>query len=150
MARTQRAPPKTTDVSTAQEIIMAVKSWLPVSAALFAVTAVAANAQAGPAGGTARELASAAGAGSAIAQVAARVCWVENGIRHCRRANRVYGYRPAANYLPPGSFGYGPPIGYGYRGQIDTDPNDYPIGSSQWWQNMDSLDRGGQGQSTGQ
>jgi hypothetical protein len=59
---------------------MARKSWMPCSAA-FALTAVAANADAGPVAGTARELATAAVAGSNVQQVANRVCWSQNGVR---------------------------------------------------------------------
>jgi hypothetical protein len=144
---------------------MARKSWLPCSVA-FALTAVAANADAGPVAGTARELATAAVAGSNVQQVANRVCWSQNGVRRCRsldnvrvygyqssRANRgprVYGYRaPAAGHLPS-IYGVGAPIGYGPRDQIETDPDVFPIGSGDWWQAMDYQDRGGQGNGTGQ
>ena len=140
---------------------MARKSWLLGSAAVFAMTAMAANAHASPMGGSARELASVGTAGTTVQQVANRVCWSENGVRRCRSLNnvRVYGYRspranraPAAGYQAPGLYGVGPPVGYGYlpsREQIETDPDAYPVGSTDWWQAMDALDRGGQGNGTG-
>jgi hypothetical protein len=156
---------QTNRLPTAQEIIMARKLWLPGSAAVFALTAMAATAQAGPVGGTARELAAAGMLGSQRQQVANRVCWSENGMRRCRSLNnvRVYGYqspRRASGYRgPPVGYGYqapafygvGPPIGYGYvaRDQIEIDPNAFPVGSTDWWQSMDALDRGGQGNGQG-
>ena len=140
---------------------MALKILLPGSAAVFALTAMAANAHAGPIGGTARALVSGGMIGSNVQQVANRVCWSENGVRRCRSLNnvRVYGYRsPRAyggrrvyGYRAPAIYGAGPPIGYGYlpRGQVETDPDVYPVGSTNWWQAMDALDRGGQGNGTG-
>ena len=144
---------------------MARKFWLPGSAAVFAVTAMAATAQAGPVGGTARELAAAGMTGSQLQQVANRVCWRENGMRRCRSLNnvRVYGYQsPRASryraraagygYQAPAFYGVGPPIGYGgngYRDQIEIDPNAFPVGSQGWWNSMDALDRGGQGNGQG-
>jgi hypothetical protein len=136
---------------------MALKIWLLGSAAVLASTAMAANAEAGPVGGLARELVPAAMSGTNVQQVATRVCWNENGSRRCRSLNnvRVYGYQsprasgrraPAAGYIAP-------PVGYyGYlptRDQIETDPNAFPVGSSDWWQAMDALDRGGQGNGQG-
>jgi len=139
---------------------MAQKAWLPGCAVFFALAAMTAHAQAGPVGGTARELVAADGAAARIQQVAARVCWTEGGIRHCRNRARVYGYQspgaygyqaPAAGYGAPAVYGVGPPIGYGYisRDQVATDPNLFPIGSMDWWQAMDALDRGGQGSGSG-
>ena len=142
---------------------MARKPWLLGSAAVCILTAMAANAHAGPMGGTARELASAGTAGATVQQVANRVCWSENGVRRCRSLNnvrvygyqspRAYGYRARApGYQAPGIYGVGPPVGYGYlpsREQIETDPDVYPVGSTNWWQAMDALDRGGQGNGTG-
>jgi len=143
---------------------MARKHWLPPSAVVFALTAMAATAQADPVGGAARDLAAAATAGAQLQQVANRVCWSENGVRRCRSLNnvRVYGYQsprgtryraPAVGYgyQAPGFYGVGPPIGYGYmaRDQIEIDPNAFPVGSTDWWQSMDALDRGGQGNGQG-
>jgi hypothetical protein len=68
---------------------MALKSWMAGSAVLFALTTMAATAQAGPVGGTARELAAAGTTGSQLQQVANRVCWRENGMRRCRSLNNV-------------------------------------------------------------
>src|SRR5262245_55836182 len=139
---------------------MARKPWLPGSAAVFALTAMAATAQAGPVGGSARELAAVGTTGSQIQQIASRVCWTENGMRRCRSLNnvRVYGYQSRRasgyraravgyGYQAPALYGVGPPIGYGYlpRDQIEIDPNAFPVGSADWWQSMDALDRGGQG-----
>jgi hypothetical protein len=107
-------------------------SWLPGSAAVVALVAMAANAHAGLIGGTARELALAAMTGSNIETVANRVCWRDNGVRRCRSINNVYGYQS-------------PRRGNGYRDQIDTDPDDFPVGSTDWWRAMDYQDRGGQG-----
>jgi len=148
-----------------KEIIMALKSWMAGSAVLFALTTMAATAQAGPVGGTARELAAAGMTGSQLQQVANRVCWRENGMRRCRSLNnvRVYGYQsPRASryraravgygYQAPAFYGVGPPIGYGgygYRDQIEIDPNAFPVGSQGWWNSMDALDRGGQGNGQG-
>jgi len=145
---------------------MAQKLWLPGSAAVLALTVMAATAQAGPVGGSARELAAAGMTGSALQQVANRVCWSENGVRRCRSLNnmRVYGYqspRASANRPPAAAYGYqapafygvGPAIGYGgvgYRDQIEIDPNAFPVGSEGWWNSMDALDRGGQGAGQGQ
>src|SRR5262245_19308158 len=144
---------------------MARKPWLLGSAAVCILTAMAANAHAGPMGGTARELASAGTAGATVQQVANRVCWSENGVRRCRSLNnaRVYGYRsprgsgyraPAVGYGYQAPAFYGPPIGYGYmaRDQIEIDPTAFPVGSTDWWQSMDALDRGGaaSGQGSGQ
>jgi hypothetical protein len=156
---------QTNRLTTAQEIIMAKKPWLPGSAAVFALTAMAATAQAGPVGGTTRELASAGMTGSQLQHVANRVCWRENGMRRCRSLNnvRVYGYQsPRASrsraravgygYQAPAFYGVGPPIGYGgngYRDQIEIDPNAFPVGSEGWWNSMDALDRGGQGNGQG-
>ena len=90
---------------------MARKSWLAGSAAVFALTAMAANAQAGPVGDTARALVLAGMTGSNVEKVASRVCWSENGIRRCRSLNNagVYGYQS-------------PRRANGYRDQIETDP----------------------------
>jgi len=139
---------------------MAKKAWVPGATVVFALAAMTAQAQAGPIGGTAKELLSADMAAARVQQVASRVCWREGGIRRCRSLNnaRVYGYQA------PGVYGYqapaagyqaapiGPPIGYGYiaRDQIETDPNAFPVGSSDWWQAMDALDRGGQSSGQGQ
>jgi hypothetical protein len=142
---------------------MARESWLLGSAAIFAVITMAATVHAGPIAGTGGELASVGTAGATVQQVANRVCWSENGVRRCRSLNnvRVYGYRspraygyraPAPGYQAPGLDGVGPPVGYGYlpsREQIETDPDVYPIGSTDWWQAMDALDRGGQGNGSG-
>src|SRR5262245_8472247 len=142
---------------------MAQKAWVPGSTVLFALAAMTAQAQAGPIGSTAKELVSADRAAAGVQHVAQRVCWTEGGMRRCRLLNngRVYGYQsprayrnraPAAGYQAPAIYGYGPPIGYGYisRDQVETDPNAFPIGSSDWWQAMDALDRGGQGNGQGQ
>ena len=142
---------------------MARKFWLPGSAAVFAVIAMAATAQAGPVGGTARELAAAGMTGSQLQQVANRVCWREDGMRRCRSLNnvRVYGYQsPRASryraravgygYQAPAFYGgVGPLGGYGYRDQVEIDPNAFPVGSTGWWNSMDALDRGGQGNGQG-
>jgi hypothetical protein len=149
---------QTKQLPTAQEIIMARKPWLPGSAAVFALTALAATAQAGPVGGSARELAAAGMTGSQLQQIANRVCWSQNGMRRCRSLNnvRVYGYQAPRyraravgyGYQAPAFYGVGPPIGYGgfgYRDQIEIDPNAFPVGSEGWWNSMDALDRGGQG-----
>ena len=112
---------------------MARKLWLPGSAAVFVLAATAANAHASPVAGTARELVSPRG--SNIEEVASRVCWRENGVRRCRSINNsmgVYGYQS-------------PRRSYNYRDQIETDPDDYPVGSTLWWRSMDYQDRGGQG-----
>jgi hypothetical protein len=153
---------QTNRLPTAQEIIMARKFWLPGPAAVFAVIAMAATAQAGPVGGTARELAAAGMTGSQLQQVANRVCWRENGMRRCRSLNNagVYGYRsprasgyraPAVGYgyQAPAFYGVGPLGGYGYRDQVEIDPNAFPVGSTGWWNSMDALDRGGQGNGSG-
>jgi hypothetical protein len=143
---------------------MALKFWLAGSTAVVALTAMVANAEAGPVGGIATELVRAGTPGANLQQVATRVCWNENGSRRCRSLNnvRVYGYQsprayryrgPAAGYIAPPMYGVGPPIGsFGYlpaRDQIETDPNAFPVGSSDWWQAMDALDRGGQGNGQG-
>ena len=141
---------------------MAQKPWLPGSAAVFALTAMAATAQAGPVGGTASELAAAGMTGSPLQQVANRVCWREDGMRRCRSLNnaRVYGYRsprasgyraPAVGYgyQAPAFYGGGSLGGYGYRDQVEIDPNAFPVGSTGWWNSMDALDRGGQGNGAG-
>jgi hypothetical protein len=124
--------------SHSKEIIMAQKSWLPGSAAVFVLTAMAANAHAGPVGGTARELVLAGMTGSNVEKVANRVCWRENGVRRCRSLNNggVYGYQS-------------PRRGNGYRDQIETNPDDFPIGSTDWWRAMDYQDRAGQGNGHG-
>jgi len=113
---------------------MARKLWLPGSSAVFVLAIMTANAHASPVGGgTARELVLASG--SNVEQVASRVCWRENGIRRCRSVNNltgVYGYQS-------------PRRSYDYRDQIETDPDDYPVGSTLWWRSMDYQDRGGQG-----
>ena len=134
---------------------MARKAWVPGSTVVFALAAMTAQAHAGPIGGTAKELVSAEMAAARVQQVAQRVCWTEAGIRRCRSLNnrRVYGYQaPAVGYQAPPIYGVGPPIGYGYiaRDQIETDPNAFPVGSSDWWQAMDALDRGGQASGQGQ
>jgi len=140
---------------------MAQKPWLPGSAAVLALTTMAATAQAGPVGGSARELAAAGMTGSPLQQIANRVCWSENGVRRCRSLNnaRVYGYqspRAPGSGAPAVGYGYqapafnnvGPPVGlggFGYRDQVEIDPNAFPVGSEGWWNSMDALDRGGQG-----
>jgi hypothetical protein len=142
---------------------MARKAWLPGSTIVLALAAMSAQVQAAPIGGTARELVSADMAAARLQQVANRVCWTQGGIRRCRSLNnvrvygyqsrRAYGYRaPAAGYQAPALYGGGPPVGYGYiaREQIETDPNLFPVGSTDWWQAMDALDRGGQGNGQGQ
>jgi len=111
---------------------MARKSWLPASVAAFALAAMAASAHAGPVGGTARELVLAGVTGSNVEEVATRVCWRENGVRRCRSVNNVYGYQSLRR-------------SNGYRDQIETNPDDFPIGSTDWWRAMDYQDRGGQG-----
>jgi hypothetical protein len=142
---------------------MARNAWIPGSTVVFALAAMTAQAQAGPVGGTTKELVSAEMAATRVQHVANRVCWREGGIRRCRSLNgvRVYGYQsprvsgyraPAAAYQAPAAYGFGPPIGYGYiaREQVATDPALFPIGSSDWWQAMDAMDRGGQGNGQGQ
>ena len=111
---------------------MAPKPWLRVPAAVFALAAMAAYADAAPVGGTARDLAPAGMIGSNTEQVASRVCWRQNGVRRCRLVNNVYGYQSLRR-------------GNAYRDQVDTDPDDYPVGSTDWWRAMDYQDRGGQG-----
>jgi hypothetical protein len=112
---------------------MARISWLPGSAVVFVFAAMAANANASPVGNAARKLAPAGG--SNVEKVASRVCWRENGVRRCRSINSL-----------TGTYGYqSPPLNYNYRSQIETDPADYPIGSTLWWRMMDYQDRGGQG-----
>jgi hypothetical protein len=111
---------------------MARKSWLPGSAAAFVLAAAAATAQAGPVVGTARELAVANMTSSNVEKAATRVCWRENGVRRCRSVNNVFGYQSLRR-------------GNGYRDQIDTEPDDFPVGSTDWWRAMDYQDRGGQG-----
>jgi hypothetical protein len=138
---------------------MARKACLPFSTVAFALAAMSTQVQAGPVGGAARELVSAEIAAARLQQVATRVCWTQGGIRRCRSLNnvrvygyqspRVYGYRaPAARYQ---AYGFGPPLGYGYiaREQIETDPDLFPVGSTDWWQAMDAQDRGGQGNGQG-
>jgi hypothetical protein len=45
-----------------------------------------------------------------------------------------------------GVYGYqSPRRANGYRDQIETDPDDFPVGSTEWWRTMDYQDRGGQG-----
>ncbi len=144
---------------------MARTSWLAGSTIVFALTAMTANAHAGPVGATAKELMAAGQTGAILQEVANRVCWSENGIRRCRSLNnvrvygyqspqayggqRAYGYRaPAAGYqAPAAAIGVAPPIGFGYlpaRDQVETDPDVLPIGTMDWWQAMDFQDRGGQ------
>jgi hypothetical protein len=95
---------------------------------------MSANAHAGPVGGTARAFVLAGMTGSNVEKVASRVCWRENGIRRCRSLNN------------PGVYGYqSPRRANGYRDQIETDPGDFPVGSTDWWHAMDYQDRGGQG-----
>jgi hypothetical protein len=89
-----------------------------------------ANAHAAPVLGTTRGLVLAGI--SNVEDVASRICWRENGVRQCRLVNNVYGYRS-------------PRRGNAYRDQIDTAPDDYPVGSTDWWRAMDYQDRGGQG-----
>jgi hypothetical protein len=145
--------------STTQEIIMALKFWLPGSVLVYALTTMAATAQAGPAAGAGQALKAAGPPGWSKAQVANRVCWTENGRRRCRSLDdsRVYGYQsppaggrqPVYGYQaapPPGVY-VGPPIGYGFlpdRDQIETDPDAFPVGTADWWHAMDTWDRGGQ------
>ena len=136
---------------------MVLRVCLSGSAAVVALTVMAMNAEAGPVGGPARELVGAGTPGANVQQVATRVCWNENGSRRCRSLNnvRVYGYQSprASRYRAPAAGYIAPPIGYfGYlpaREQIETDPNAFPVGSSDWWQAMDALDRGGQGNGQG-
>jgi hypothetical protein len=141
---------------------MARKTWLPASTIIFALAAMSAQVQAAPVGATAKELVSADMATARLQQVATRVCWTQGGTRRCRSLNnvrvygyqspRVYGYRaPAAGNQAPASYGVGPPVGYGYiaREQVETDPNLFPVGSMDWWQAMDALDRGGQASGQG-
>ena len=144
---------------------MARKPWLPGSAAVFALTAIAATAHAGAVGGSVRELATVGRTSSHLQQIANRVCWRENGMRRCRSLNNVgvYGYQaprtsrypaPAVGYgyQAPAFYGVGPPIGlggFGYRDQVEIDPNAFPVGSEGWWNSMDALDRGGQGNGAG-
>ena len=113
---------------------MARISWLPGAAAGFVMAAMAANAHASPVGGTAKALVLPSMTGSTIEKIATRVCWRENGVRRCRSLNNggVYGYQS-------------PRRANGYRDQIETDPDDFPIGSTEWWRTMDYQDRGGQG-----
>src|SRR5262245_66104021 len=103
---------------------MARKPWLLGSAAVCILTAMAANAHAGPMGGTARELASAGTAGATVQQGANRGGWGGNGVRRCRSLNnvRVYGYQSpraygsrarAPGYSAPGLYWVWPPFGYG-------------------------------------
>ncbi len=113
---------------------MARTSWLAGSAAVFALATMSANAHAGPVGDTARAFVLAGMTGSNVEKVASRVCWRENGIRRCRSLNN------------PGVYGYqSPRRANGYRDQIETDPGDFPVGSTDWWHAMDYQDRGGQG-----
>jgi hypothetical protein len=141
---------------------MARKAGLPGSTFIFALAAMSAQGQAAPVGGSAREVVPVDMAAARLQQVANRVCWTEGGIRRCRSLNnvRVYGYQsprayryraPAAGYQAPAFYGVAPPIGYGYiaREQVETDPNLFPVGSTDWWQAMDALDRGGQGNGQG-
>jgi hypothetical protein len=136
---------------------MARTSWLAGSTVVFALIAMTANAHAGPVGATTKELVSAGQTGAILQEVQNRVCWRENGIRRCRSLNnvRVYGYQSpltyggqrAYGYQAPAAIGVAPPIGYGYlptRDQVETDPDQFPIGSMDWWQAMDFQDRGGQ------
>src|SRR5262245_2750396 len=109
---------------------MAAKSWLRGSVAVFALAAMAASAHAGPVAGTAKALAGMTG--SNVETVASRVCWRENGVRRCRLVNNVYGYQS-------------PRRGNAYRDQVETDPDDFPVGSTDWWRAMDYQDRAGQG-----
>ena len=113
---------------------MARISWLPGAAAGFVLAAMAANAHASPVGGTAKALVLPSMTGSTVEKIATRVCWRENGVRRCRSLNNggVYGYQS-------------PRRANGYRDQIETDPDDFPIGSTEWWRTMDYQDRGGQG-----
>ena len=37
----------------------------------------------------------------------------------------------------------------GTRDQVEIDPNAFPVGSTGWWNSMDALDRGGQGNGQG-
>lgn len=138
---------------------MARKAWIPGSTVVLALAAMTAQAQAGPVGGTAKGLVSAEMAATRVQHVANRVCRTEGGIRRCRLINNVpvYGYQspgvsgyqaPAAGYQAPAVYGGGPPTGYGYiaREQVETDPALFPVGSTDWWQAMDAMDRGGQSQ----
>jgi hypothetical protein len=88
------------------------------------------------------------------------------------RAPRPYGYRVPGSYgyAAPGPYGYRAPGGYGYAAPspgvvlvnpppvlpfapvfrnpteyYPTEPNDYPVGISRWWRNMDRWDQGGNG-----
>jgi hypothetical protein len=130
LLETQHACSSQTQLTShSKEIIMAGRFWLFGSAAVMACAAMMASANAGPVGTNA--LLGAGMIGSNVENVATRVCWRENGVRRCRSVDNVYGYRSLRR-------------GNGYRDQIDTDPDDFPVGSSDWWRAMDALDRGGQ------
>jgi hypothetical protein len=60
------------------------------------------------------------------AAAAAGRCWVSDGVRHCRSLESRY-YR------------------YGSRNREYNNPDAYRTGSSDWWREMDRLDRGGRG-----
>jgi hypothetical protein len=92
---------------------------------------------------------------SYLQQAAYRLCMAQGGVQRCRWVDiygpGVYGYQApsapiAGANLPP------PPIampvfvfrpGSRYR---STDPDNYPLGSTPWWQSMDYWDLGGRSQ----
>jgi len=101
---------------------------IPIAAAAAAAVLMGSAAQAAPA---ASAKALAAERTSSVEKAAYRHCWWSDGRRHCRWVDgdgpryRSYGYR---------SYGYG--VGEGR-------PEDYRIGSTEWWRAMDREDRGG-------
>jgi hypothetical protein len=137
---------------------------------LLAVIATVGSAQSAPLGSAVTSLPFADIIGSGVTEVAYRLCVTDGGVRRCRwveiygpgasgyRAPRPYGYRA------PGSYGYAPPrpavvvvnpppppvlpFAPVFRNPTEyypTEPNDYPVGLSRWWRNMDRWDQGGNG-----
>jgi hypothetical protein len=135
---------------------------------VLAVLAMVGSAPSAPLGSAATSLSSAEFAGSNVANVAYRLCVTDGGVRRCRWVE-IYG-PGASGYRAPKPYGYGLPGAYGYAAPspgvvlvnpppvlpyappfrypteyYPTEPNDYPVGVSRWWRNMDRWDQGGNG-----
>jgi hypothetical protein len=85
-----------------------------VIAAVLSITALSASASAAPIA-----IQPEAGFANQVEQVAYRRCWWADGVRHCRRAyhgNRIYRYGAGS-------------------------PEDYRVGTSQWYRAMERDDR---------
>lgn len=120
---------------------MALKQWLIGTAGALAFTAMVGPVKADPLGGAVSHFNSPS---TMTKQVAYQLCATEGGVRRCRWVNlygpRAYGYQAPTSAIAPMVYRYRPASEYS-----STLPNDYFVGTPQWWRNMDRQERGGSG-----